>query len=193
MPAIAYPIAAHAVDVLKGYAALKKAERLREAQGLAESRVGFVTETLEAGFPTHEAAEAYYAQACPGLLEQPFAQLQCRIQAAPKKKASSTPPDFEPGKRWPKPANTQQSQWQVSVSYWKTLSGAIESPPPVQVNPAVQARAMRKRSLGQALTAAEVKALTYTPLNPYLPQKSLDIGLFEVHPPENPNIIIADE
>jgi hypothetical protein len=193
VPAIAYPIAAHAVDVLKGFATLKTAERLREAQGLAEVRVGFVTETLEAGFPTREAAETYYTQACPGLLDQPFAQLQCRLKTVSKTKSERMTPDYEPGKRWPKPAKSSQSQWQVSVSYWKTLGGAIESPPPLDVNPKVQARAMRKRSLGQDLTPAEIKALAYTPLSPYLPQKTLDIGLFEVHLPENPNIIIADE
>ena len=190
MPAIAYPIAAHAVDILKGFATLKQAERVREAQDIAGARVGCVSETLEAAFATREAAEAYYAQGFPGLLEQPFAQLQCRLKPGLKPKAQA---EAKSGKRWPELTSPPQSQWQLSVSYWKILKGPVEATEIPHVNPKVQARAMRKRSLGQDLTPAEIRALAHTPLNPYLPQKSLDIGLFEVHPPENPNIIIADE
>jgi hypothetical protein len=45
----------------------------------------------------------------------------------------------------------------------------------------------------ERLDAKTLQALAAQPLKPVRPQQPLDVGLFEMAPPEAPNRLIADE
>jgi hypothetical protein len=49
------------------------------------------------------------------------------------------------------------------------------------------------RKTGGDLDAQALRAIARAPLRPIRPQKALDIGLFEVRPPEAPHILMPDE
>ena len=53
------------------------------------------------------------------------------------------------------------------------------------------ARAARKSK--QPLEPEALRAIAETPLRPTKPQQPLDIGLFEVRPPDAPHIVMPDE
>ncbi|MDC7676911.1 hypothetical protein [Asticcacaulis machinosus] len=205
MASVRYPIALHGIDVLNSWASKGFARAARESEAMAESgkSVQFVSEVLGPQFETEAAALDYYSAQYPQLLEDArpgsrftpdaadnFARLMCR--AEPVKSAKRTTPAMTGGQRWPTPAKPAKSVWQLSVSYWKIIPKRVAKPA-ASLEPYVQARAVRKKALGQALTPEEVQALAANPLMSYRPQKALDIGLFEFIPPDNPSIIIADE
>ena len=193
MPAIAYPIAAHASDILKGLSPIDLAAREREATEIAGARVIFVSETLDPGFATREEAQTHFTRVCPGLIEQAYAQIKCRM-IKPSKTAKRLEPSFETGRRWPQAKRPPDSQWQLTLSYWKPFpASAGAASDPDHINPALQARAMRKQELGLTLTPTELRALAHTPMIAYRPQKALDVGLFEYRPPDDPTILIPDE
>jgi hypothetical protein len=75
--------------------------------------------------------------------------------------------------------------WRLQVSYWKIgvgVEASLEGP---------QARKVRRA--GAEADRDTLSALTRQPLRALRPQQPLDIGLFEVRPPEAPHIVIADE
>ncbi|WAC47437.1 hypothetical protein OVA03_12080 [Asticcacaulis sp. SL142] len=205
MASVRYPIALHGIDVLNSWASKGFARAARESEAMAESgkSVQFVSEVVGPKFETESAALDYYGAQYPELLEDArpglrftpdaadnFARLMCR--AEPVKSAKRTTPVMAQGQRWPAPTKPVTSVWQLSLSYWKIIPKRVAKPA-AGLQPYIQARAVRKKALGQALTPEEVQALAANPLMSYRPQKALDIGLFEFIPPDNPNIIIADE
>jgi hypothetical protein len=70
------------------------------------------------------------------------------------------------------------------VSYWRvaTAERPIEAP---------QARTARRGR--QPLDPETLRIMARQPLRPVEPQQPLDIGLFEVRPPDAPHILMPDE
>lgn len=184
MSAPAFPIARHGADILSPTAqGLKLCVREKEATEASGHPVKFVSEHIGPEFPSPEAAEAFILSHYPFLSDVAYLKLQARFKPAPKGRGAKDPCA---------PNNTLY--WQISVSYWKILfHKALPKPQKAPLGQELQARALRKQELGQALSAEEIHALIDHPLSAYRPQKALDIGLFEYRPPDNPHIVIADE
>jgi hypothetical protein len=192
---VLYPVAETAEAALhapKGYAA-----RERQAHVLAGEAVAFVTEAVGPAFTTMEAALDAYA----GRLddERPGRRVQvapearwCTLRPVAPEAERRRIPRVEPvnrdGRRWPAPdPATPPSLWRLSVSYWRI--GAA----PAAAEPAEPARKLRRARAGEALDPGALRALARQPLTAVRPQQPLDIGLFEVRPPEAPHIVMPDE
>jgi hypothetical protein len=93
-------------------------------------------------------------------------------------------PSFAAGLRWPKPAAPPKTVWRLMVSYWRVASAGR----PIAAPQARQARRAR-----QPIAPETLRAIAQQPLRPVEPQQPLDIGLFEIRLPENPNIVVPDE
>jgi len=189
MPLPSYPIAAD------GHAALaqlrqdddKRASREREAETLAGHRVAFVTQSIGPLYASEDEARKAYA----GVLDETrVCTLTCRLKSAATSKRAQVQPLLENGARWPKAQVARESQWQLSISYWKALPATRIVPGNA---PKGQARKLRKDMKSYELTPEQVVALTETPMTAARPQKALDFGLFDFIPPDNPGIVIADE
>ncbi len=185
----AYPIARDGHDALvqlRSGGEVRRAAREREAQGLANGRVAFVTESIGPIYERREDA----VTALGGLVEDAACVLTCRLKTPMPRGARVVAPVFRDGERWPKMARPAEPVWQLSVSYWKTLGAMTPKP---GAAPGDQARKLRKSAKGGELTPEEVQGLADSPLVAMRPQKHLDYGLFDFIPPDNPGIVIADE
>ncbi len=197
----AYPIARDGHDALIQLrtGAVKRAMRERDAEALVGGRVAFVSETVGPVYERREEALDAYA----GLIEDDRAGrlftpapedlvcvLACRLKAPLGRGSKALAPVFRDGERWPKMARPAEPVWQLSVSYWKMLGAAAGKAGAASND---QARKLRKSARGGELTPEEVQGLADTPLVPMRPQKQLDYGLFDFIPPDNPDIVIADE
>ncbi len=188
MTAILYPVAANAEAALSR--PLGRAARESEARRAAGEAVVFATDPMGPAFATREAALDAYARFVGDERSgaQPEAQDRfCQLAAQTPDGVRAAPPvapTFADGRRWPAPAHPGRTVWRLQVSYWRIASAGrpLEAP---------QARQARKAR--QALDAETVKAISRQPLRPVKPQQPLDIGLFEVRPPEAPHIIMPDE
>ncbi|WP_372781837.1 hypothetical protein [Phenylobacterium sp.] len=177
MTAILYPVAANAEQALAS--PLGRAAREREALAAAGEAVVFATDPTGPAFATREAAVEAYG----GLLDEPWRRLAEQI--LPGQKLAHAEPTFADGRRWPTaPATPPRTAWRLMVSYWRigTAARPIETP---------QARKVRRA--GSALDAETLRAIARQPLRPVEPQQPLDIGLFEVRPPDAPHIVMPDE
>lgn len=177
MTAILYPVAANAEQAMAS--PLGRATREREARGVAEEAVIFTTDPTGPAFATREAAVAAYG----GLLDEPWRKLAEQI--LPGQKIAHARPTYEGGRRWPEPPSTPpRTAWRLMVSYWRiaTAERPIEAP---------QARTARR--VRRPLDPDTLRAIARQPLRPVEPQQPLDIGLFEVRPPDAPHIIMPDE
>jgi hypothetical protein len=177
MTAILYPVAANAEQALAR--PLGRAAREREAMDAAGEAVVFTTDPTGPAFATREAALEAYA----GTGGEAWARLAEQI--LPGQKLTHAEPKFEGGRRWPAPtAGPPRTAWRLMVSYWRvaTAERPIEAP---------QARAARQAR--QPLDAETLRAIAREPLRPIEPQQPLDIGLFEVRPPDAPHIVMPDE
>lgn len=188
MTAILYPVAANAEQALsrpKGRAA-----RESDARRRAGEAVVFASDPVGPAFATREAAlDAYLGRvedertgATPEI-EDRYCRLIEQVAdgaKAPKPQA----PTYADGHRWPTPARPPRTVWRLSVSYWRigTAERPLEAP---------QARAARRSR--QAVAPETLQAIAQTPLRATKPQQPLDIGLFEVRPPEAPHIVMPDE
>ena len=182
MTAILYPVAATAEAAL--HAPLGFAARAREAQAVATDGVAFVTETVGPAFPTREAALAAYGEAPE---DGHWRELTPVSVATPRGKAATPArPVYRDGRRWPESKAAVAVLWRMSVSYWRVGEATAE---PV----GAPARRLRRGSGGRKLTAPALNALARQPLRPFAPQQPLDIGLFEVRPPDAPDLLIPDE
>lgn len=201
MTAILYPVAADATVALT--APLGRAGREREAAALAGGPVRFVSEAVGPAYATREAALDALAGRVeddrPGRVaslppEDRYCQLREVVQGPEGRWPALAPltPDFQDGRRWPRPADQPRlpTGWRLSVSYWR-LGAAVEAPAPGP--DAEQARKARKTAGGAEMAPDAVRAMTSRPLRPVRPQQPLDIGLFEVRPPEAPDTVIPDE
>lgn len=189
MNAILYPVAANAEQALlrpNGRAA-RESDARRRAGGEA---VVFATDPVGPAFATREAAlDAYRGRVDDertGAAPE-FEDRYCRLieQVAEGARAPKpAQPTYADGHRWPEPGKAPRTVWRLSVSYWRI--GTAERPldPP-------QARAARRSKA--AVDPGTLRAIAETPLRATKPQQPLDIGLFEVRPPEAPHIIMPDE
>lgn len=191
---VLYPVAANAEAALhapRGFAA-----RERAARDLAGETVVFVTEAVGPAFESEAAALDAYAgrldderpgkrvQVAP---EQRWCALRPVAAAAAPKRAKAIEPVNRDGRRWPAPdRGAPPPRWRLSVSYWRM--GEAAQPVPTDA-----ARELRRRSAGEGLDPAALRALANQPLQPVRPQQPLDIGLFETRPPEAPHIVMPDE
>jgi hypothetical protein len=177
MTAILYPVAANAEQALAR--PLGRAAREREAAGVAAEPVIFTTDPTGPAFATREAALDAYA----GPVGEAWARLS--EQLLPGERAPHAEPTFAGGRRWPAaPAAAPRTAWRLMVSYWRiaTAERPLEAP---------QARQARRGR--QPLDSDTLQAMARQPLRPIEPQQPLDIGLFEVRPPDAPHIVMPDE
>jgi hypothetical protein len=177
MTAIPYPVAANAEQAMAS--PLGRAAREREALGVAGEAVVFTTDPTGPAFASREAALAAYGN----LLDEPWRRLAEQI--LPGQRIAHAEPSFEDGRRWPAPpAAPPRTAWRLMVSYWRiaTAERPIETP---QARKARRARA--------PVDPETVRAMAHGPLRPIEPQQPLDIGLFEVRPPDAPHIVMPDE
>jgi hypothetical protein len=187
MSAILYPVANSVEQALSQ--PLGRALRQSDARRCAGDAVTFVQELAGPGFSSREAALAAYA----GRLDEAGAgssaapeDRYCRLVEvlAPGAKApAERRPTLRDGRRWPDPPRSPSTVWRISVAYWR-IGGVEAAAPP-------QARSLRRA--GADLDAQALLAIARAPLRPVRPQKALDIGLFEVRPPEAPHIVMPDE
>jgi hypothetical protein len=171
-----YPVAEtpeQAIHAPKGFAAREK-----EARDLAAGAVIHVMEAMGPAFETAEAA----LSAFPSLAAQPWAAL--RPVAAGKPPPPAKPVNAD-GRRWPAPRSEGETLWRFSVAYWR-IEGAVSAPEEA-------ARKLRRDPEAQGLDVQALRALARQPLRPSRPQRALDIGLFEVRPPDAPHIVMPDE
>jgi hypothetical protein len=178
--AILYPVAETAEAAL--HAARGFAARAREAEALAAREVHFVTEPVGPAFATQEAALAAFPEA-DGTGWRRLAPVTGE-GAAPQ---APLRPVYRDGRRWPDVEGVQSPLWRLSVSYWRI--GGAEAVGPV-LDPA---RKLRRNETGRELKGAALNALARQPLRAVKPQQPLDVGLFEVRPPEAPDTLIPDE
>lgn len=188
MTAILYPVATNGELALSR--PLGRSARESEARRRAGEAVVFATDVVGPAFATREAALDAYA----GRVEDertgatPEAQDRFCTLVEQVAEGSAAPrpvaPKMADGQRWPDPPRPPRTVWRLSVSYWRiaTAERPLDAP---------QARAARKA--GQALDPDTLRAISRSPLRPIKPQQPLDIGLFEVRPPEAPHIVMPDE
>lgn len=190
MPQLAYPIAPDGHDALAQLrtGTARCVAREKEAEALAGHRVAFVSQSLGPLYDSQEEALAAYK----GLVEDDgVCKLLCRLKPAGAASRKPEQPVFEDGVRWPKVTAPRLGVWQLSVSYWKIMPAA--QPARTAASGDGPARKLRKTARGQDLTPEQIRALTETPMTAFRPQKSLDFGLFDFIPPDQPGIVIADE
>jgi len=191
MSAIRYPVAPSADAALS--APLGRAARESEAAALAGAAVEFASETAGPAFPSREAAlDAYVGRLDderPGhglslAAEDRF--LALTEQAADLRRApAAVRPAYRGGRRWPKPHDAPATVWRLVVRYWR-----VRAPAPLfELREPTQAPHRRL----QAMDAKALRERLAEPLRPVKPQQPLDIGLFEVRPPEAPHIVMPDE
>jgi hypothetical protein len=180
MTAILYPVACNAEQALARPQGL--AAREREALKLAGEAVVFTTDPTGPAFATREAAlDAYRA-----VIDDHYARLSEQIIVQPgKTRLAPVEPTFEDGRRWPTPpAEPPRTAWRLMVSYWRIATAE---------RPIAAPQARQARRAGQSLDTETLRAIARQPLRPVEPQQPLDIGLFEVRPPEAPHIVMPDE
>ena len=197
MSAVRYPIAATAEAALSG--PIGRAAREREAGTIASAEVAFATEAVGPAFATREAAlEAYGGRvdderpggASPVQPEDRYCELRELAAAVPSRSKAPRPvrPIYRGGRRWPTPQPPPQTVWRLSVSFWRIQPNA---PQPVLEYP--PARPAARAGVSEAPDIQALQARVAQPLRPLKPQQPLDIGLFEVRPPEAPHILMPDE
>jgi hypothetical protein len=174
---ILYPVAASADEAIRAPRGL--AARAREAADLAGGAVSFVSEAVGPAFAT----EAALIEVFGGPAAQPWAQLQ-PVAASAKPRAPIRPVNQD-GRRWPQGKHGAPALWRLNVSYWR-IDSAEQGPPD-------HARKLRRDPEAGELDGKTLRALARQPLRAMKPQQPLDIGLFEVRPPDAPHLIIPDE
>lgn len=195
MSAILYPVAADPETALA--TPLGRAAREREARLLADGQaVTFITRAVGPDFASRDAALDTYAGKVeddrPGrLVNLPPEDRFCRLAELAAQVGGRRPvpaqaqPVLKDGRRWPAAsAAPVVTVWRLQVSFWKVGAAAESLDGP---------QARRVRRTGAEADRETLSALTRQPLRALRPQQPLDIGLFEVRPPEAPHTVIADE
>lgn len=196
MSAILYPVAADAEAALA--APLGRAAREREARLLAAGQpVAFLTRAVGPDFASRAAALDAFAGKVeddrPGrVLSLAPEDRYCRLAELAAQVGGRRPvpalasPVLKDGRRWPAPLDEPVATvWRLQVSFWRvgaTTEVSLDGP-----------QARRVRRAGAEADRDTLNALTRQPLRALRPQQPLDIGLFEVRPPEAPHTVIADE
>jgi hypothetical protein len=192
MTAIRYPVSQTADAALS--APMARAARASEAEALVGASVEFVSEVAGPAFDTREAALDAYA----GRLDDERPEHRVTIEPedrycaliemadGPPKARPVMQPVYEGGRRWPKPNAPRPTVWRLSIRYWRVAVAQ----PLLQAEPPSAPRAGRKVA---ALDAKALRERLGEPLRSMKPQQPLDIGLFEVRPPEAPHILMPDD
>jgi hypothetical protein len=191
MTAIRYPVAPSAEAALSG--AMGRAARASEAEALAGASVEFASEAAGPAFATRDAALDAYAGRLdderPGraVTIEPEDRYCALIELAAAAPAAAMRPIYRHGRRWPKPPDEAPATlWRLSIRYWRV---AVAQP---LLEPDGQGQPRARRKLA-AMDAQALRERLGEPLRPVKPQQPLDIGLFEVRPPEAPHILMPDE
>lgn len=188
MTAILYPVAANAELALSR--PLGCAARLSDARRRAGEAVVFATDAMGPAFATREAAlDAYRGRVDDdrvGISPEPQDRY-CRLieqVADGAARQIGVEPTYADGHRWPTPVRPPRTVWRLSISYWRigTAARPLDTP---------QARAVRRAK--QDLAPDALQAIARAPMRPIKPQQPLDIGLFEIRPPDAPHIVMPDE
>jgi hypothetical protein len=193
MTAVRYPVAQNAEAALSG--PLARAARASEAEAVVGGGVEFVSEAAGPAFPSREAALNAYA----GRLDDERPEHRVTIEpedrycalielaAGPTPPRPAMKPVYRNGRRWPKPSGAAQpTVWRLSIRYWRVAVAQ----PMLEAEPPASPRAGRNAA---TLDAKALRERLSEPLRPLKPQQPLDIGLFEVRPPEAPHILMPDE
>ncbi|HZC16391.1 MAG TPA: hypothetical protein VE309_06505 [Caulobacteraceae bacterium] len=193
MTAIRYPVAQNAEAAFS--APMARAARASEAEALAGAAVEFVSEAAGPAFESREAALSAYA----GRLDDERLGRRVSIEpedrycaliemaASPVAPRAAMKPVYEDGRRWPKPSGAATpTVWRLSIRYWRVSVAQ----PVLEAEPPASPRAERKTA---TVDAKALRERLGEPLRPLKPQQPLDIGLFEVRPPEAPHILMPDE
>jgi hypothetical protein len=184
-----FPVAANADAALQ--APLGFAMRETEARALADgAAVAFTVEWVGPVWPDLATAEAAFAKRLAGTGGD-WWRLKPVIAPPPGaklRKPAPVKPTFKGGKRWPILSETERpvTGWRLSIRYWRAGEAAA-------VRPKGPARRLRRDPAASGLEAEALRLLAEQPLQALLPQRALDIGLFEVHPPDQPYLVIPDE
>lgn len=174
---ISYPVAATADAALASPEGV--AEREKAAAALAGGPVLFAVEAVGPVYASREALQESQGAA----LAKSYVQVR-PVLPGPRREPPARPANAD-GRRWPRERAVPPPHWRLSISYWKILGSAPQ--------PSLPARTLRTRPDGEGLTAEELAALSRQPLQPIQPQRALDIGLFEIRPPDAPHLLIPDE
>jgi hypothetical protein len=192
MTAIRYPVAQNAEAAFS--APMARAARASEAEALAGAAVEFVSEAAGPAFDSREAALSAYA----GRLDDERPQHRVSIEpedrycaliemaAGPVAPKPVMQPTYRNGRRWPKPNAPRPTVWRLSIRYWRVAVAQ----PLLQAEPPSAPRTGRKTA---PLDAKALRERLGEPLRSLKPQQPLDIGLFEVRPPEAPHILMPDD
>ena len=190
---ILYPVAPTAEAAL--HAPSGAATREREAAAVACGPVRFEQALVGPGYRSREQAMDAYAGRIeddrPGAPQPPSAEARWCELAAVAVEGRALPPPVQPhnrdGRRWPiPPTEPTEVVWRLRVSYWRIVGEAER--------PDLPAARRARRDAGQAaLDGRALQALAAQPLRPFKLQRPLDVGLFEVRPPEAPHRLIPDE
>ena len=184
-----FPVAPNADVALQ--APLGFAMRELEARALADgATVKFVVEWVGPVWPALAAAEAAFAERLAGKSGD-WWSLKPVVAPPPGTKARKTAPvkpSFKNGKRWPTLSELERpaTGWRLSIRYWRIGDEIVE-------RPKGPARRLRRDPAASSLEAEALRLLAEQPLQALLPQRALDIGLFEIHPPDQPYLVIPDE
>ena len=184
MTALFYPVAPDGESALR--APLGHALRAREAEGVAGEAVIFTSERVGPACQTRAAAAELLASLQSGVDRPPDS---AAVRIVEVFDGARPPPPVRPleqgVRRWPEPPPPPRTVWRIQVDFWKPASQTSEVL-------ASQARRVR-RSPPADLSADHLNAFARQPLRPVRPQQPLDIGLFEVRAPENPDRLRPDE
>jgi hypothetical protein len=192
MTAIRYPVAQNAEAAFS--APMARAARASEAEALAGAAVEFVSEAAGPAFDSREAALSAYA----GRLDDERPEHRVSIEpedrycaliemaASPVAPKPVMQPTYRNGRRWPKPNAPRPTVWRLSIRYWRVAMAQ----PLLQAEPPSAPRTGRKTA---PLDAKALRERLGEPLRSLKPQQPLDIGLFEVRPPEAPHILMPDD
>jgi|SRR5665213_2758133 hypothetical protein len=192
MTAIRYPVAQNAEAAFS--APMARAARASEAEALAGAAVEFVSEAAGPAFDSREAALSAYA----GRLDDERPEHRVSVEpedrycaliemaAGPVAPKPVMQPTYRNGRRWPKPNAPRPTVWRLSIRYWRVAVAQ----PLLQAEPPSAPRTGRKTA---PLDAKALRERLGEPLRSLKPQQPLDIGLFEVRPPEAPHILMPDD
>ena len=124
----------------------------------------------------------------PVIIPACFILMACLVSCSAPRQTPPPPLPAGPsrqGQPAPEPPPPPRTVWRVQVDFWRPAS---RTPAILQA----QARHVRKRAQAD-VSGDDLSAFARQPLRPVRPQQPLDIGLFEVRAPENPDRLLPDE